>query len=205
MILFFQRTCQQPTGMLVPALMAGSMIQRTSTGQHGNHSFLKKNRPTSWELVAEPYKVDPNISIGERRSIVSDLNWVCEESWIPAFSQVGLAVNEENRSSLTLTFTIFSPSSLSAQCLACSSLAGSGEKFEQTTIINLLFSATTTAGYQRFYPPTWLLLCPASQSPLSPNTSPSAFCGKFQLYPAWLQLLYGFLLLIILQLPVCDQ
>ena len=33
MVLFFQRTCHQPTGMLLPALMAGSMIQRTSTGQ----------------------------------------------------------------------------------------------------------------------------------------------------------------------------
>ena len=26
-----------------------------------------------------------------RRSIVSDLDWVCEDSWIPAFSQVGIA------------------------------------------------------------------------------------------------------------------
>ena len=134
--------------------------------------------PTSLELVAEPYKLDPNISIRGRRSIVSDLDWVCEESWIPAFSQVGLSESESPRTS------IFSPSSLSAQCLACSSLAGSGEKFEPTTVINLLSSATTTAGYQRFYPPTLLLLFPASPSLSSPNTSPSAFCGKFQLYTA---------------------
>ena len=47
------------------------------------HSFL---------TPPEPYKLDPNLSIRGRRSIVSDLDWVCEESWIPAFSQVGLAM-----------------------------------------------------------------------------------------------------------------
>ena len=117
--------------------------------------------------------VGSQLNIRGCRSIVSDLDWVCEDSWIPAFSQVGLSESESPRTS------VFSPSSLSAQCLACSSLAGSGEKFQQTTVINLLSSATTTAGYQQFYPPTLLLLFPASPSLSSLNTSPSAFCGKF--------------------------
>ena len=36
--------------------------------------------------------VGSQLNIRGRRSIVSDLDWVCEDSWIPAFSQVGLAV-----------------------------------------------------------------------------------------------------------------
>ena len=193
MILLFPRTCQQPAGMLVPAVMAGSMIQRTSTGQHDVNSLLPyttRALQTGSQLINTRAQVNSEwFGLGLRGILDPCLltGWTRNES------------ESERRTS------IFSPSSLSVQCLACSSLAGSGEKFEKKTVINPLFSATTTAGYRRFYPPTWLLLCPASQSPSSPNTSPSAFCGKFQLYPVWLQLRYGFLLLIILQLLVCDQ
>ena len=61
MILLFQRTCQQPAGMLVPALMAGSMIQRTSTGQHGNPPLPKSNQAHHLKVV-EPYKMDPKLT-----------------------------------------------------------------------------------------------------------------------------------------------
>ena len=59
---------------------------------------------------------------------MSDLNWVCEESWIPAFSQVGFCESESPMTS------IFSPSSLSALFLACSSLAGSGEQSKENSV-----------------------------------------------------------------------
>ena len=137
MILLFQRTCQQKiehhwkwyysSKELINQL--GCWCLHWWLGvwyrELPQVNFLKKNMSTSWELGAEPYKLDPNISIRGRRSIVSDLDWVCEESWIPAFSQVRFCVSESPRTSF------FSPSSLSAQCLACSSLAGSGEKFEK--------------------------------------------------------------------------
>ena len=149
MILLFQRTCQQqPTGMLVPALMAGSMIQRTFTGQQGNSPLPKSNQAHHLKVV-EPYKLDPKLTcIRGHRSIVSDLDWVCEESWIPAFSQVGLAVKVKVQELLSSVHLLCRRSAWHA--LLWLAQVRSSNK----TVINPLFSATTTAGYQRFSPPT---------------------------------------------------
>ena len=83
----------------------------------------------------------------KQRSIVTDMNWVCEDAWIPAMSQVEItfpncanSITNTNTYTITNSYTnttyntstniIFfwnSPSSSLELCLGCFSLGGSGD------------------------------------------------------------------------------